>query len=427
MNFDWIGFFIIMGFGFLLTVGPFSKIVPKTMVKMLLSAYLVRIIGTLIRYWVIFGYYDGGDAGRYYRFGLVYADFIRALDFSFMSPAYYRSGHFWGTQAMISFSGAVLSVIGPTIHGEFLAFSILAFAGLLLVCVAYHRNFLHLDPKKYAILLLFCPSLWFWSSSVGKDSLILVGTCLVIYGYSVHSKRIRWIALISGLLLAGIIRPHVAGVLVVSVTIAHWLTPGARWTFIQFLQGLGIVVIALFVLRHGFTELGVEDIDVENIKGFVGMVSERSSQGGSAIKSGGFSITGIPMAYVNVLFRPFPWEIGSPLMAASALEVLFFWGLVIRRWRRVTTAVKQFRSSRILRFGLPFILLYTLMLGVAIGNMGILVRQRIHIIPLLLVWLEAIPMKQSMVRTAPSSGIRMTLRSPKPATGIPPEISPKQG
>jgi len=74
-------------------------------------------------------------------------------------------------------------------------------------------------------------------------------------------------------------------------------------------------------------------------------------------------------------------------------------------------------------------LLYSLMLGVAIGNMGILVRQRIQIIPLLLLWLEVIPAKRVAVRAAPSTGTRMSLPGPKPEPEpeIPPEIFPKQG
>ena len=274
-------------------------------------------------------------------------------------------------------------------------------------------------------LVIFCPSLWFWSSSVGKDALILVATCLVIYGYSAHSKRIRWVAMVGGLVIAALIRPHVAGVLVVSVTIAHWLSPNARWSIIQLFQGLAIVIIAVFVIRHGFSDLGMEEIDMENIKGFVGKVNERSSQGGSAITAGGFSITGVPLAFVNVLFRPFPWEIGSPLMAACSLEVLFFWGMVVGRWRRIWPALKQFRSSRLLRLSVPFILLYSVMLGMAIGNMGILVRQRIQIIPLLLVWLEVIPLRHLVARANLPDRARLNVLDRPGETGINPEILPK--
>jgi len=31
------------------------------------------------------------------------------------------------------------------------------------------------------------------------------------------------------------------------------------------------------------------------------------------------------------------------------------------------------------------------MLGVAVGNLGIIARQRVHIMPLLFIWLEAVP------------------------------------
>jgi len=359
------------------------------MSKVLLAGMLMRVIGSLIRYWVLYGVYDGGDAGRYYRYGLIYASFIWQLDFSFFNPSYWRFGHWWGTQATMFFSGFVTSLIGPTKTGAFLFFSVLSFLGLLLFIRSFQRNFPHADAKKYAAFVLLWPSLWFWPSSIGKDALILLATGLVVYGYTGKSPRIVWISMILGLAIAAAIRPHVAGVLIVSVAIAHWISPSTKWSFGHVLQGILVLIVLAYVLKTGLSRLGIEELDLENLKEYVDTVSVRTSEGGSTVIAPGLGIKGIPIAFVNILFRPFPWEAGSVLSAAASAEMIVFWGLVLLRRRRIIPLLMEWRQHRLLRFAIPLTLLYVFMLGMAVGNLGIIARQRVHVLPLLFIWLEA--------------------------------------
>jgi hypothetical protein len=194
-----------------------------------------------------------------------------------------------------------------------------------------------------------------------------------------------------GLALAAAIRPHVAGVLVVSTAIAHWVSPGSRHKTLHWIHGFGILILSVLVVNYGFVNLGLEDIDVENFREYVQVISVRSSQGDSQISAPGVTLVGIPFAFINTLFRPFPWEVSHPLMAAACLELIVLWYLAIKRRRRIVELALQWRSNRLLRLSLPLIIFYTLMLGMAVGNLGIIARQRIHILPMLFIWLEALP------------------------------------
>jgi len=161
-------------------------------------AFLIRVGGVLLRHWVIYGFYEGGDATGYYRYGLYYAEFMRKFDFSFLQHIQEQYGRWWGTGAVTMISSFVLSLIGPTQRGEFLIFSMLSLSGLLLFCKAFQRNFPNSDLRKYARWILLWPSLWFWTCSVGKDSVILFTTGLVVYGYTGKGKKVHWISMLLG-------------------------------------------------------------------------------------------------------------------------------------------------------------------------------------------------------------------------------------
>src|SRR4029079_14127003 len=119
-----------------------------------------------------------------------------------------------------------------------------------------------------------------WPSSVGKDALMLLSTGLVVYGYSVSDIRIRWLSLLTGILLASCVRPHVAGVMVVSIAIAHWTAPKRKITTGNYIQGILILILLGVVLQQGFAHMGMGEVDVENLRGYIGTISTRTAQGG---------------------------------------------------------------------------------------------------------------------------------------------------
>jgi hypothetical protein len=392
-GYDWFGFILVFVFGLIICVAAVSSQFPKRVRQILMFGFIVHAFGSIVRFIVLYGYYDGGDAGRYYRYGLKYARMLWSLDFSIFEPAHMELSRWWGTQTTMWISGLVITFIGPSKTGGFLFFGILAFIALALFCKVFEKNFPNSDLKKYMAWLLFWPSLWFWPSSIGKDALVLLATALVIYGFTRKTSGIKWGSLVLGIALAGIIRPQVAGILIVSVGVAHWISPGRQWGAVHYFQGLLLLIVLSLVVRHGLSSVGIEEFDIDDFQGYVEHVSQQSSVGGSAIGTPGFTALGIPLAIVNILFRPFPWESGNPLSAAASLEMVVFWSLIFLRRRRIIALAAQWRTHKLLRLAVPLTFLYVIALGMAAGNLGIIARQRIHVMPLLFIWLEAIPVQ----------------------------------
>lgn len=375
--------------------------------KLLLAGVALRIFGSLTRYEVLFRYYDGvGDAVRYYHDGLELARLVWELEISLFSPDFWiATSQWWGTLFLVRISGAVLTLIGASLRAEFLVFALISFAGLYYIAKALARS--QPDPAshhRFAAWLWFWPSLWFWPASVGKEAILTLAVGLTAYGYVGRGKGVAWIPFVAGLGLAFCIRPHVAAVIAVAALISHWLGSWDRVTFRRLAEVVLVLVLAFVALAGMREQFGLADADLEGVREFVEFRSEQTFSGGSQIGTVPLGPHGIPIAFVNVWMRPFPWDVHNATAAAAALEVLVFWGLVVYRRRAVWLALKSWRRHRLLLFALPLLAAYTLMIGLAFGNLGIIARQRVLVFPFMIAFLAAAPDPQ-----------RMPARQPRPA------------
>lgn len=356
--------------------------------NLLLAGLALRIVGSSLRYEVFFRFYEGGgDAGVYYYMGLFYAEHLRALDFGILfDSSLWALGQWWGTQFIRFLSGFVLAVIGPSMRAEFLAFSLLAFGGLLLYGRAFRQAYPWVRPELYLRWILLWPSLWFWPSSVGKEAAILLALGLAAAGHVGDGRKPNWLLLAAGIGLAFAIRPHVAAVLIVSAALSSWFLAQRRGGSV--LRTVLVALLALVVTVAAFQRLGV-DTDIDSVQDFMQQRAQMTSTGGSeiAVSSGGWS--SVPMAFVNILMRPFPWEAHHALAMVSSLEMVALWFLVWRRRKNLWKALRQWNRNRFLSFALIFTLFYVVMIGLVFFNLGIIARQRVLVFPSLFLLLEA--------------------------------------
>lgn len=401
MGYNEFGFLLISAAALLLAGVAATRPIPVTVKRLLFVGVLLRIAGSFLRYEVLYRVYDGiGDAAGYYGMGLFFSARLLDFDFSIFSSENWWAGNWWGTQFIRYLSGFVITLIGPTMRGEFLVFSLLAFLGLCLFGLAFHRAYPHLSSHRYLAWLWLWPSLWFWSSSVGKDAVLLFAGGLVTAGYMGKNGRIQWLYLVPGLLLAFAVRPHVAGVLILVMAFAHWLGLGTgKLTLWRFAQGVALALLAVVLVQNALGQLGIEEADTEGLQEFVAKRTVLATGGGSAIEPPARGLAALPMAFVNILMRPFPWEAHNPQALLASLELVVFWVVLWRRRRRVWRVLRHgWRKDRLLRFALPMTLAYVLMIGLVFGNLGIIARQRILVFPFLLLLLEALPYEVAVRR-----------------------------
>ncbi len=371
--------------------GPLRRIVPLAP-RLLVAALLLRIIGSTARYEVIFRLYEGrGDSVTYHSKGLEMARQLWDLDLSVLGLGHWFGGpQWWGTPFMDNLAGLTAALVGPSLRSHFLLFSLIALLGLFAILKASYRTLSVEATGRFALWALLWPSLWFWPSSVGKEAVTLLAIGLATLGYAGRGERIYWMWLAAGVALGFAVRPHVAVVLAFAAIIGHWLGRriyAERWRVLEVLVLFVLFVFALRGMTAVFgddTRFQLEDPSIAGFSEFVGYWNQQTVTGGSSIGAVPAGILGIPAALLNVWVRPFPWEVHNLTALVSAVEIIILWWLIWKNRIELKTALRHWRENRLIRFALPLLLLYTLMIGLTFGNLGIIARQRTPVFPFLL-------------------------------------------
>lgn len=390
MSYNLIGFaglsLLVLIFG--AAVGSSGR--TRIPTRLVVAAFALRIVGSFFRYEILMEFYNGiGDATGYYGGGRVFAQQLWNLDFSVLSWDQWFGFHgWWGTEFLRNLSGLVVTFIGPSMRAEFLAFSLISFAGLYMMVVAFSRYALQPAVNRFAAFVFLWPSLWFWPSSVGKEAITVLAMGMVTLGL-VDRKRLGWGLFLGGIALSFAIRPHVAAALALAAGAAYWLGTWERVTGRRILEGALVLVLGAVMFVQMSAQFGFESADLEGLQEFVEYRARTTIQGGSAIESVPARGAALPMAFVNIWMRPFPWEAHNATAAVSALEIVLLWVLLFRHRKLILRSVRGWRRHPLLRFAFPLLLGYTLMIGITFGNLGIIARQRAPVFPYLFMFAAA--------------------------------------
>lgn len=340
----------------------------------------LRIAGSLTYLYLVGGYYGGGDYSMYFSRGVELSASLVAEDgfLALRSIGEVTSGKWWGTEFVILVTGFIVALIGPTLPGTFIVFSLISYGGIVALGLAFHRAYPHVSLERYFVWIALFPSLWFWPAALGKDAIVLCGVGLAALGFVGKRGHPRWLLMALGVALIFAIRPQVAATLAFALMLGQWFGSGLRWTPSRMVQGALFLAIGVGVVSMSSGALGVELFSPDEVEGYLEGKADVLNRGGSAM-----GVERVPpwQAPFNVLFRPFVWEVRGVTMLLASLEVLVLWILAWRRRREIKAFVRAHRKTRLFWMGIVFTLVYATALGMSLTNIGIIARQRIHILP----------------------------------------------
>jgi hypothetical protein len=363
--------------------------------QLLMLALVLKLFGSLVRYWVAIHVYEGvADAIQYHQVG---ADLARR----------FAAGHFdTGLSSLSStdfirfFTGVIYTVTGPSIYAGFLLYSWLAFWGMFFLYQAFTIAVPDGNRRSYARLLFFLPSMLYWPSSIGKEAWMLFALGLAAKGTARLLTGRTWGGLVlagTGLWLATLVRPHVGGMAALGLLVAYLLArPPRRLGMLGAvikLFGLAVLLVVAVVLlgqiQRYLLDKGIDP--AEGVNSVLAESARRTSGGGSGFQapSTSTSLLGLPYATVTILFRPFPFEAHNAQAAVIALESTLLLCLTVARSRTIWRAVRHLRRWPYV----AFVVVYTAGFVVAfasISNFGILARERVQLLPFFFVLL-AVP------------------------------------
>lgn len=337
------------------------------------------------------------DAADYHAVGTVLAERFRSLDF------FVDTGRtIPGTGSVRYATGLVHVVTFDDEFATFVIFALVGFVGLLCFIRAFVHALPEVDPGRYAVLLVCWPSLAYWPASTGKEALMSFGLGLAALGLGrlLHGSWRSALFLALGLGVAALVRPHVA-LIVVTAGIGAMIMNSRR-------EALGGVFSRLFVVG-ALVGIGavlsdaverlfeVQDLNVTSVSAALDLANHRSAQGGSSFVAARIdSIADAPWGIATVLFRPLPYEATSAAGLVAAVEGLVLAALLFGAIPRVIAAVRTLRREAYVVYVLGFVGIFVFLFS-ALGNFGILTRQRTMMTPLLLV-LVALPTAYERVR-----------------------------
>lgn len=341
--------------------------------------YIVKLGGTVARYYMVAVLYGYGDSYAYYQTGVQLAQTWRNGDI----PALTGHGSL-GTQIVEAFTGGLFAIVQPDLLGGFLLFSIFAFMGQMLLYAAFRRHARPQQLKPYALLILLLPTFAFWPSSIGKDALVLLalGACAYFVSRALEAFQVRWIlALGIALVPLGLIRIHIAGLVVgafaVAALISHVPSRDDPTIVFRRLLTLAAGLLVVVVIVSYFPDIfGVDILNARDRDGFTADIVRRTSERGTvAAGDPASSPLDLPEALALVLYRPFAFEASEIQHLFAAAETSLLLLITLLRLPTLIGHLDRWRSNAYVVFSTIYTLAFAFAFS-AIRNLGIIARQR---------------------------------------------------
>jgi hypothetical protein len=386
MLFDFLTFFsYYLVFGGLVIVFFAMKFkYNRTEINVISFALLFRMLCTF--YYYVFAQSNPADALGYFLYA-------QELGFPTAISQLFRTGAgFIDSLAALFFP--LVSFFDNQYLMLFVPFSILGFAGSLL----FYRTLQVVAPLRKKIELyavcFFLPNMVFWTSNLGKDSVMYFGIVLIMFGFLTKLKYPRNIFAISlGGLIVYLVRPHMF----------LFMTAGFLMGLFFERRKLSFRTIAVFVLLFAallltqekildYTGVHVESEEEKpaTITSYYEAGVSRIEASSQAMNIGGaatgehpkFSILYFPYYLVTFLASPFLWQARKPIQFFSALETIIYQIMLVYlciRWKDVA----KIRFIRFKYSWLMYLILSSIIEGAAQTNFGLIIRQRCMVLPVI--------------------------------------------
>jgi hypothetical protein len=338
--------------------------------------------------YAVYAVENGADALIYY---------MKAQQGEFMAP--------FGTGAVVNIAtlfvtGLDLSFLGACLlFNIFGAIGLIAFDACLQSATANKSRLL----RRFATLIVLLPSISFWSSALGKDALAFMAAALTLYAALNMSRRVVLLAV--SIFIMALVRPHIAGIMVIalagSLVLQRRLPLGQR-----LFLGVAALAATAAMVPFALTYAGLGDASgADDIMNYVEQRQSVNTQGGSSVDVASMSL---PMQLFSYLFRPLPYEAGSVFGLAASMDNVILIFLALAGGARILKH-RRHKLAGNRAFMWLYCLLTWLILAITTANLGIAVRQKWMFAPIL------IYLFISMLGRARQAKVRRTFPSP-PAT-----------
>lgn len=287
----------------------------------------------------------------------------------------------FGTQAVLYLTMFFSKILGFSFLATSLVYNIFGFIGLVAFDAAlrYAVEQKGKNIRQLATIIILLPSVSFWSSGIGKDSLAFLSGSLVLWS-SINFKKRVWV-IVPAIIIMLFVRPHIAGVMIlsfaVSIIIQNKISPIFR---------VGISAIAI-IASIILVPIGIKYSQLDNFvstKQIEKYIHNRSLLNIGTSGSIDISKMPVPLQIGTYLFRPLPFEAHNIASFFASLDNMILIYLFILGIKSMLQTKKYKNKGENRLFMWTYSIVTLLMLSTTTANLGISVRQKWMFTPILI-------------------------------------------
>ncbi len=356
------------------------------LIGVLTISLILHLLSAPGQIFVVDHFYHGvADWNRYVRQGASLSANFRRFDFT---TAGTDVRQLVNDGSVSIAAGIVMAVVGVNQLATFLVMSWLSFIGAIFFYRAFTLTFPGADHRRYALMLFLMPSLIFWTADISKESLMMLALGMISFGAAKFLARTRGglVLVVPGVFIGAYVRPNELLLFLAGFVVAMMVpTAGARKSFsgikrlvsLVFLGGLLLLAVNVTVryLHHGLNSSALQSTNANNAaSGFSGNIPYSSN------------FVYFPRDIYEVLFNPMLFNAHGFGQRIAALENTVILVLILMSLRNLKLVPRA-------AFARPYVMLcavYTIMFlytFAALGNLGLIERERTMMLPFLLVLL----------------------------------------
>jgi 4-amino-4-deoxy-L-arabinose transferase-like glycosyltransferase len=364
------------------------------LVSLAMIALLLHFLGSGIQIFVDDHVYHGvSDFQGYVHQGAALSGNFRSLHFT-LAGAGVRDVVGSGSVSIVA--GIVFAFTGVNELASFFVFGWFAWLGTTLFYRAFCHTFPEGDHRRYALMLFLFPSLLYWASDVSKEALVMMALGVATLGTArvLVRKRYGYLLVAVGTGMGVVTRPNEFALLLGGFTIAVFFRRRDNRRELRAVRKLGtLVFLALILLLTGVLLLKFLHTSSGGITSSLNKAHTNNAGSGAGFGSSNVPYSSDPLLYprdvYTVLFDPLPITAGSLTQLIAAGENSVILVLILTSLRRLRLAFRAGRERPYVLMCIVYTLgfLYTF---AALGNLGLITRERTLLFPYLLVLL-AIP------------------------------------
>ncbi len=321
----------------------------------------------------------GGDANLYWSFPKDYPleDIFDTINRGSVSGIIYLINYFPSKVLELSFlTGNIL-------------YATLGYLGFIYFYLVMKRIFPDVrELTQFRILRIpifpwiwFLPNLHFWSSGIGKDTLLFFSVAMFVY--ALQSLKTRIVVLVFAISISLAIRPHITLFLLIAFGIGYTLD-GQLKAYQKILIFLVLIVSFASIFNYVMDFVKLESFETEVIDKYA---TKKSSNLNRADTGSGVDISSYPypLKVFTFLYRPLFFDINGILAVLASFENLV---LLILTWKVIRNRpLMGFRKSNYIVKGMIiYFLIGAMTFSLILGNLGIMLRQKNMFYPLFLIF-----------------------------------------